>query len=154
MNDDVKFERSLEHAWRYFELHAQQRMTVFNFFLAISGLVAAGVGVGLQQGGKFLALASLLGCFLILVSFIFWKLDQRVTVLIKQAESALIYLESVGLESQACIFTKELSSVKGAGFGSVWTYGKCFRWSFVFVAAAGLVLAIVPYLFDFPIATK
>ncbi len=151
MNDAVKFERSLEHAWRYFELHAQQRMTVFNFFIAISGLVAAGVGLGLQQGGKFIVLASLLGCFLILVSFIFWKLDQRVSVLIKQAESALIYLEGVGVVPEACIFTKEPSCSKGRWFSSVWTYGKCFRWSFAFVAVTGFILAIVPYLFDFSV---
>jgi len=144
MNDVVKFERSLEHAWRYFELHAQQRMTVFNFFIAISGLVAAGAGLGLQQGGKFLTLTSLLGFFLVLVSFIFWKLDQRVSVLIKHSEFALIYLEGAGVMSEACIFTKEFYSYKGAKFSSVWTYGKCFRWSFTFVAVAGCTLAIAP----------
>lgn len=149
MTDMVKFERSFEHAWKYFELHAQQRMTVFNFFLAIAGLVAAGVGVALQQGGKFSQLVSLLGCFLILVSFIFWKLDQRVSTMIKQAESALCHLENVGLSTEASIFSKELLVVKGKGISAVWTYGRCFRLSFLLVGIIGVLFVITPYFFNF-----
>lgn len=149
MTDMAKFERSIEHAWKYFELHAQQRMTVFNFFLAIAGLVAAGVGVALQQGGKFSQLVSLLGCFLILVSFIFWKLDQRVSTMIKQAETALCHLEGVGLSSEAAIFSNELLVVKGKGIGAVWTYGRCFRLSFLLVSVIGVLFVFTPYLFNF-----
>ena len=64
MNSEIVVQRSMEHAWRYFELHAQQRMTVFNFYLAISGLLAAGIGMCLQQGPKFSLLISILGVFL------------------------------------------------------------------------------------------
>lgn len=149
MDDVVKFERSMEHAWKYFELHAQQRMTVFNFFLAISGLVAAGIGVGLQQGGKFSALVSLLGCFLSLVAFIFWKLDQRVSLIIKHAEATLCYLEGVGLSSEVSIFTKERSNATGLGGESVWTYGKCFRLSFLAVGLIGIAFVVTPYFVSF-----
>lgn len=149
MDDIVKFERSMEHAWKYFELHAQQRMTVFNFFLAISGLVAAGIGVGLQQGGKFSALVSLLGCFLSLVAFIFWKLDQRVSLIIKHAEATLCYLEGVGLSSEVSIFTKERNSAAALGNESVWTYGKCFRLSFLAVGLIGVAFVVTPYFVSF-----
>lgn len=149
MDDAVKIERSMEHAWKYFELHAQQRMTVFNFFLAIAGLVAAGIGVGLQQGGKFSALVSLLGCFLSLVAFIFWKLDQRVSFMIKHAEATLCYLEGVGLSSEVSIFTKEKNNAAGFGSGSVWTYGKCFRLSFLAVGLIGVAFVVTPYFFSF-----
>lgn len=70
MNDKDRIDRSIEHAWKYFELHAQQRMTVFNFFLAIAGLVAAGIGVGLQQGSQFSILVSLLGFWFCVIHFL------------------------------------------------------------------------------------
>ena len=149
MNETVKFERSIEHAWRYFELHAQQRMTVFNFFLAISGLVAAGIGVSLQQGGEFSSLVSLLGCFLTLISLIFWKLDQRVSSMIKQAEVVLCHLEGLGLSDEAKIFTKEVATSKGTGLGEIWTYGRCFRISFFMVGIIGCLFVVVPYLYGF-----
>ena len=142
-----KLERSIEHAWKYFELHAQQRMTVFNFFLAIAGLIAAGIGVGLQAGAKFSGLVSLLGCFLSLVSLIFWKLDQRVSAMIKLAEETLVYLEGQSVEPEAAIFTKERNAQKGNGFTAVWTYGRCFRFSFFAVGIVGLVFAVASYLF-------
>jgi hypothetical protein len=28
----------MDHAWRYFELHASQRMSLFNFFLVLAAL--------------------------------------------------------------------------------------------------------------------
>lgn len=149
MTDDIKIQRTMDHAWRYFELHAQQRMTVFNYFLAISGLVSAGVGVCLQQGTKFSFLASLLGVFLIMVSFIFWKLDQRVSKMIKLAESALCQIETATGTDDILIFTKDQQNSPVNGFFSVWTYGKCFRISFLTVGIVGLAFAIIPHLVDF-----
>lgn len=142
-----RLERSIEHAWKYFELHAQQRMTVFNFFLAIAGLIAAGIGVGLQAGAKFSGLVSLLGCFLSLVSLIFWKLDQRVSAMIKLAEETLVYLEGKSVEPEAAIFTKERDAKKSKNVAGIWTYGRCFRISFLAVGMAGFVFAAVPYFF-------
>lgn len=149
MSDSDKFNRSMDHAWKYFELHAQQRMMVFNFFLAISGLIAAGIGVGLQAGGKFSGLVSLLGCFLSLVSLIFWKLDQRVSAMIKLAEDAIVYLEGLSVAPEAAIFTKELNSTKANGGVKIWTYGRCFRASFLTVGAAGFAFAVLPWFFKF-----
>ncbi|AHZ73256.1 hypothetical protein OU5_P0004 (plasmid) [Pseudomonas mandelii JR-1] len=149
MEANEKIDRSMEHAWKYFELHAQQRMTVFNFFLAISGLIAAGIGVSLQQGAKFSAFATLLGIFLSLVSFLFWKLDKRVSVMIKRAESALCYIEQSGIIPEASIFSSDDKITRSKGFMSVWTYGKCFRVSFFTVGIIGLALAFAPYVIDF-----
>ena len=86
MNIDEFHEKEFDHAWRYFELHANQRMTVFNFFLVLVGLVAAGIATS-RQGAQTLALLGVfLGLLLAFFSFIFWKLDQRVCFLMKQAE--------------------------------------------------------------------
>ena len=149
MNDDINNQRAFDHAWRYFELHAQQRITVFNFFLAISGLVSAGVGVCLQQGTKYSILASLLGVFLILVSFIFWKLDQRVSEMIKLAESAICQVEAAIAGSNMLIFTKDRQCPPTNGLFAVWTYGRCFRVSFLTVGIVGLAFAIIPHTVDF-----
>lgn len=125
----------MEHAWRYFELHAQQRISVFNFFLATTGLVATGVGICFQQGGKFLFLSSILSLFLSLITFIFWKLDQRVSFLIKNSERSLETLERKYLDVELHLFYNEgRSGTNNKGFLDVWSYGRCFRISFVIVA--------------------
>lgn len=145
MNDE--FSRASEHIWKYFELHAQQRMTVFNFYIAITGLLAAGIGVTLQQGGKYVLFTSLMGVFVVFISFIFWKLDQRVSILIKNAEIALQDLECQFPNEKLRIITKDNSSnLLNLGIRSSWTYGKCFRISFVIVGLMGVLLAITPFL--------
>lgn len=145
MNDE--FSRASEHIWKYFELHAQQRMTVFNFYIAITGLLAAGIGVTLQQGGKYVLFTSLMGVFVVFISFIFWKLDQRVSILIKNAEMALQDLECQFSNEKLRIITEDNSSnLLNLGIRSSWTYGKCFRISFVIVGLMGVLLAITPFL--------
>src|SRR5580704_16155126 len=51
----------LEHAWRYFALHANQRMSLFNFFLVLAGLISAGLAACLQRTGSFQLLGVALG---------------------------------------------------------------------------------------------
>lgn len=145
MNEE--FNRASEHVWRYFELHAQQRMTVFNFYIAITGLLAAGIGFTLQQGEKYVILTCLMGLFLSFISFIFWKLDQRVSMLIKSAELALHELE-IKLENvNSRVITKDNNNNSiNSGVRSIWSYGKCFRISFMVVGIAGLLLAATPLL--------
>ena len=140
-----------EHAWHYFELHANQRIAVFNFFLLTSGAIAAGLATTLQGTPRFASLGIALGALLILVSFIFWKLDQRASFLIKHAENALAETEQEFSAREACLFLFEPKATKSASdqatwWSRHWTYGKAFR--FVFgvmglfgVAGAGLSLA-------------
>ncbi|OZO04544.1 hypothetical protein B7453_10425 [Pseudomonas sp. IB20] len=145
--------QSMDHAWRYFELHAQQRIAVFNFYLAISGLVAAGIGVSLQQGGRFSFAATLLGVFLALVSFIFWKLDGRVSLLIKRSEIALAEFEKLSAIEHAALFFKSEDDdlMRPRGIFSVWTYGRCFRLSFALVGGAAVMVSLLPFCMSFPI---
>ncbi|EKN3687209.1 hypothetical protein AB6848_20845 [Serratia proteamaculans] len=145
MNED--FNRANEHVWRYFELHSQQRMTVFNFYIAITGLLAAGIGFTLQQGGKYALFTSLMGIFVSFISFIFWKLDQRVSMLTKNAELALRDLENLFVNKNLRIITKDNDNNSlNLGVRSAWTYGKCFRISFVIVGITGMILAAMPFL--------
>ena len=135
-----------EHAWKYFEIHTQQRMTVFNFYIAIIGLLSAGSGVSLQQGGSYVYFASVMGMFIIFISFIFFKLDERVSSLIKNSE---IVLEELEKDFNGVIFKKESSDISlNTSVFSVWTYGQCFRVSFFVVASIGFILALSP-IFNF-----
>lgn len=138
---------SIEHLWRYFQLHSQQRMTVFNFYLVVCGMVAAAIGFSLQQGKEYYYLSSLLSLFLSFISFIFWKLDERVSSMIKLSEVALSKFEKANLNLHYSLFTKDLErSDLSDSYNSLWTYGKCFRCSFLIIGNAGLLMVFVPFL--------
>lgn len=126
----------LDHAWRYFELHAKQRMTTFNFYLVISGAIATGLAATLQGSNRLAWLGSVaLGVLLALVAFLFWKLDQRVAFLVKHAEAALAAVESTFRDGKAQVFLTEPNATECAkkndkGDGKrfwirQWTYGCC-----------------------------
>ncbi|MGY6029560.1 hypothetical protein [Phytobacter sp. AG2a] len=134
-----------EHAWKYFELHSQQRMVVFNFYIAIIGLLAAGSGICLQQGGKYIYLTSSLGAFIIFITFIFYKLDARVSFLIKNSEQALIYIESHFSSQNLKIFTADENNKNiNTNLFSMFSYGRCFRISFYIIANIGFLLFLAP----------
>lgn len=144
MNSEILAQRSIDHAWRYFELHAKQRMTVFNFYLAISGVFSAGIGACIQAGTKMAIITSVLGGFLSLISFLFWKLDQRVSEMIKRAESALRVIEGDYAIPVAALFNRDSKASKSKGIFSVWTYGRCFRVAFLTVGIVGMALTLLP----------
>ena len=75
---------ALEHGWRWFEYHAQQRLTTFRFYLIIMGGVWAAV-YALHSAGEraWAALAALTG---VIVTVSFMALDLRVSRLAKLGE--------------------------------------------------------------------
>lgn len=133
----------LEHAWRYFALHAQQRIAVFNFFLILSGLVAAGLAACIQRRDRFQLLGVFLGLLLALVSFIFWKLDQRTSFLVKHGEGAIAELERLLPNAAARLVLNERGRTQVAissrnRLSSVWTYGLAFRVVFTTMGIVGV----------------
>jgi hypothetical protein len=146
---ESNMQHSMDHAWKYFEIHAQQRISVFNFYLATTGLVAAGIGVCLQQGGGFSLLASGLSIFLTFVSFLFWKLDQRVSLLIKRSERALAEIEKSIKNDKLNLFTEDSSDTQlSNGVFSVWSYGRCFRISFCVIGITSFLCALLMLTFQ------
>ena len=140
-----------EHAWRYFELHANQRIAVFNYFLVVSGAIAAGLATTLQGTQRFASLGIALGGLLVLVAFVFWKLDQRVSFLIKLAESALSETEHAFSAHSVCLFLFEPRNTSAAAANASWwsrhwTYGKAFRLVFVVMAVFGIAGATLSAL--------
>ncbi len=143
----------MDHAWRYFELHAGQRMSTFNYFLVVFGIVSAGLAGCLRADGIFRLMGAALGVCLIVVAVAFWKLEQRVAFLIKHAEDALRQLELVHVVDSARLFQKEPEHTRetqamSSAAKRIWTYGKSFRIVYglaMVVGLAGLVLSIVLY---------
>lgn len=81
-----------DYAWRWFDFHAKQRTTMFNFFLIVTGIVANGIFALLkdpvQQGPA--TIASFSGA-LITIGFIFLEFRNR--ALVKYAEDVLFHIE-------------------------------------------------------------
>jgi hypothetical protein len=137
--------KNLEHAWRYFALHAGQRMSMFNYFLILFGLVSAGLAGCLRADDLLRTAGIAMGLCLAVVAFTFWKLDQRTAFLIKLAEAALHEAEELALSADAArLFRREPSETENAQsikhpLARVWTYGSSFRLVFCLAALVGFV---------------
>ena len=93
-----------KQAWDFFQMQAGQRLTTFNFYIAISSLLSTGLVATFKSDIDFPSLGIVFGLLLILFSFIFWKLDQRNDDLIKGAEATLKFFEAKSaLEDEADI---------------------------------------------------
>ena len=126
-------------AWKYFTVHAGQRLKLFQFYITISTamLAAASLLVRIDEPGGFLLLA-ILGSFAALVSFIFWKLDLRTRTLVKQGEEALRILDNLheipNLQgpSPLKLFEREEYLVKKKANSSPimghYSCSRCFEW--------------------------
>ena len=93
-----------EYAWRWFDLHAKQRISMFNFFLLAVGALATAYGLLLrEQLYVVAAVAALVGIFVSLVSCL---LDVRNHDLVKMGEEALKGVEKAHL-TECRILTDE-----------------------------------------------
>jgi len=99
-----------QYVWNYFQLHASQRLTTFKFYITISSIISTGY-VAIVGTNVIPILAILFGFILSLLSFIFCKLDSRNKQLIKNAEEALKYLESIHDSSNGIPTNKNVASV-------------------------------------------
>jgi hypothetical protein len=150
----------LDHAWRYFELHANQRIAVFNFFVVISGAGATAIGAVLMAGPQWGVLGIAVGALMIVLAYLFWRLDQRTAFLVKHAERSLAAAEQ-DLAEYARVVSKESAATELArrdpashGFG-MWSYSRVFRASFwlgalIGAAGAGLSLARLRFWTTWP----
>jgi hypothetical protein len=134
----------LEHAWRYFSLHAGQRMSMLHYFMILFGLAAAGLAGCLQAGGALRFVGVGLGLTLTVISYIFYKLDERTSFLVKHGETAIKTLESSIAGNRALVFVSEPELTKNAkSMRGYWTYGKAFRWIFGVSGLVGLTGAVL-----------
>ncbi len=92
-NPDRDLKRlKVEYAWKYFEYHAKQRTTVFNFFILFSGILFAALTVLLDDDKHLLLI--IFSFFGLIITLCFLNLERRNQELVTVGEMALIYLES------------------------------------------------------------
>ncbi len=143
-------ELALEHAWKWFEYHANQRMTMIRFYLTAAGGLAAGFGFLLSAHENIMsAFISIIGVF---TSISFKNLDRRVSDLVKIGEEALKPQQSrFGRELKLAAF--EICRIAGEKPKEAYfyTYGQNFRLlfnvlivGFAMAAIVGLCKAIMP----------
>ena len=107
------------YAWAYFSFHADQRMKTFNFFLIVAGLLSGGI-VTLMRDNVIPWLTCLLGFALSVLCFLFWRLDKRNKVLVRNGEAAIKFLDSQhelpnleGTPHVLCIFERDDHNQQG-----------------------------------------
>lgn len=80
-----------DYAWSWFDFHAKQRVSMFNYFLIITGIFANGL-IGVLKT-DFRSIAVALGILGIITSFAFFCLDLRNKQLVEMGEDVLLKIE-------------------------------------------------------------
>ena len=122
-----------EYAWRWFELHARQRVSMFNFFFLSVGALASAYGILLREQlyGESAVVAGI-GVFVSVVSCL---LDVRNHSLVKMGEEALQVVEREHLSGYT-ILTEEKRPP------AMLTHGRLIRLLEIVVAIVYLVAGI------------
>ncbi len=150
MASNISSEQAVEHAWKYFELHSNQRITLFNYFLFIMAGLGTAVGVILQSSNKFSYVGIFISIFIIVVSVVFWKLDQRTSFLIKQSEQVFKKLERNSSIDIGIFFNEdanlERANKNKAFVNQIITYGLLFRSTFFITGLVGVIGVLIFYM--------
>ena len=97
--EESQKQRLRDYAWKYFALHAEQRMKTFHFYLLLSTVLVGGFINGIKESDNY-PLFSVIGLLLALVSLLFGKLDERNKELVRNGEAALKFLDDLeGLDN-------------------------------------------------------
>lgn len=135
----------IDHLWKYFEIHSQQRMTLFNFYIVICGVISSVIGYGIQSTKDLIYLEITLCILLTLFSFLFYKLDQRTSFLIKRSEKALADFENQFNTTNINLFANDsndlISRNTSKKLNKVFTYGQIFRGVFILISLTSIILA-------------
>jgi len=166
MPENERLREQRRWAWDYFELHAGQRMSLFNFFVLISALLTAGLASTFKKDCDLQLLAFILGLSLLVISLVFWRLDLRVGSFVKHAEETLKSLEKPwekeegNLDENSALFSAEDRKTtklradlrKKYRCFQPWicpvTYYECFRLVYIVFAVigiAGMILSVVGF---------
>jgi hypothetical protein len=91
INDLVKIQ--FDYAWKWFDFHARQRTSMFNFYVIVVAAVFGAIGALLREGQANATIIVIFCIFGIATSLIFFGFDRRNIRLLSYGEVTLIWLE-------------------------------------------------------------
>ena len=154
--DHALIQIRFDYAWRYFSLHARQRVAMFNFFLLASGILVSAYGLLLRE--QFYWQAGCVAIVGLVVSLVSIGLDVRNHQLVHFGEEALLRLEQDHLLSDTpqspsanlpeyAIVSRESGS--GGSFSFLTKHKLLFRFLEGFVGVAFLAAASYALIVSF-----
>lgn len=143
-----------------FQQHAQQRIACFNFFVVFQALMTTGLLATFQPHFKAYFVGVGIGLLQALISFVFWKVDQRSVCLTKHGKNAIVEFEQqytflppdeekrpnpIKLFSAEVFETNELHASQRhmEAWNQQWTYSKCFNFMFAAFGVIGVIGALL-----------
>jgi hypothetical protein len=134
----------LDHAWRHFEYHAKQRLSLFNFCIIWAGLVIAAWSQVMAKTPPIYSVGVFLGVLLSVSSLVFWRMDQRNSYLTKLSEEVLGRAESTSFAGTAVLFnTAKADKLLKKGwkfpFAPQWSHGQSLKVLFGLMALTGVM---------------
>lgn len=132
--------------WKYFELHANQRMQMMNFYIVIISLFFTGLIALFCADGDMRIYEIMLCIAIIVFTFIFMMFDQRTRSLIKKCEVAIKSVEKKYIDqygADVMIFTQEELQTQ---VNKEITYTKIMKLEFSFIIIMALLFLVWIYI--------
>ena len=126
----------MDTLWKYFELHANQRMQMMNFYIVIVSLFLTALVAMFCSKEDLKVCESALCVGVIFFSWIFMMFDKRTRSMIKNCEKAIKKIEMKYIEkfdAEIMVFTQEELQTK---IKKEMTYTKIMKLEFGFVITA------------------
>lgn len=140
--EDLKDYR--DYAWNYFALHAGQRMAVFRFYVIFATVIIGAFSTLVSKNG-IQKEYFLLPLSLVFFSFIFWKLEKRTKMLVRNAEEALKHIDELCIKDDDLVLklfhnddTKTSNLHLWPLYGGYFSYSRVFKWVYIFLALLGM----------------
>lgn len=144
IDQSIDQSKMLELYWNYFEVHANQRMQMINFYITIE-IVLIGAFFTLRlQKEEILWAECLVAVAIPVISLIFFLLDLRTRLLIKEAENCIKQIEAAFWKKQNKINMELLNNIDEKT-SKCWirnTYSRVFWMQFFIVSVVGLILLV------------
>lgn len=144
-----------DYAWKYFAMHAEQQLKTFNFYIALCAVIIGGF-ITMLTKDELTPFAAILPVLLVLISFLFKKLDSRTVMLIENGENALKYLDSQIVANYSddpnvlALFKKDDENTSNKKlyppFTGYFSYRRVFTWVFRTMGVLGIIGAIACFV--------
>lgn len=140
MTKDIK-NLKFENAWKYFEIHASQRISLFRYYIIFLSLYVTVSGYFIIKFDKASndeeIIVILFSIIFILISIVFWLIDARNRNLIKYAEKSLTQFEK---ENKWHISHKIFNKEKKMSSKCLFKHTFCFRIIFSMAIISSIII--------------